>query len=262
MGTSSSSLKSSINQQNTLIQKVHDTALELSEKYSTKFLDPGFCTKVGLMYVDKLNNFRKHELDGVAYQLGVLADVPQLKDQVCQSIVKHYTDRLNLIAAISHSLSFCSNRIFALTSGPRCEGNPEIFDQVACTKSGGKWTNYVVPPDEKVEDNMQWYQNLKMMQEQYLVVLSRLLSILEQLKNYDEDINDERLKVMGQEVSNLIDSMHTQCGELYKLALVTPTFTAGELSLISEQNEIAKQEGSARLAALRTARGLPPVGPE
>jgi len=261
MGSSASSLNSDIEQQNVLIQKIHDIALSLSEKYSSKFLDPAFCTKIGLLYTDKLNNFRKHELDGVAYQLGVLADVPQLKEQICQSIVKHYTDRLNLVAAISHSLSFCSNRIFALTSGPRCEGNPEIFDQVACTKSSGKWINYVVPPDETIKDNMQWYQNLKMMQSQYITVLSRLLDILEQLKKYDEDINDERLKTMGQEVSNLIDSMHTQCGELYKLALVTPTFTAGEIALLSEQNKISTQEGAARLAALRTARGLPPVGP-
>lgn len=262
MGASSSSFTSNVNQQNTLLQQINGIALELSEAYTTKFLDPGFCMKVGLIYQDKLNTFKKHELNGVAYQLGLIADVPQLKEKICESIVKHYTDRNNLISAIVHSLSFCSNRIFALTSGPRCEGNPEIFDQVACTKSGGKWTSYVIPPDHNIEDNMQWYQNLKMMQEQYLLVLTRLLEILKQLKNYDEDINDERLKIIGHEVSKLIDAMHTQCGELYKLALVTPTFTDGELAMISEQNNIAKQEGSARLAALRTARGLPPVGPE
>lgn len=256
------SVASKIKDTNQIIQKIHSVSMELHENYSTKFLDPGFCTRIALVYTDRLNNFKKHELNGVAYQLGLAADVPQLKENICESIVKHYTDRLNLIAAIQHSLSFCSNRIFALTSGPRCENNPEVFDQVACTKGGGRWVNYVVPPNEKIDTNKQWYSHLTMMQDHYITVLSRLLSILEQLKKYDESINDERLKQMGQEVSLLIDSMHKQCGQLYKLALVTPTYTEGELQAISEQNQIASQEQTARKAALRLSKGLQPIPPK
>lgn len=255
-----SSITSRIDQQNVLINKIQDIALELSETYNSKFLDPAFCTKIALIYTNKLNNFRRNELEGVAYDLGLVVDQPQLKDNICQSIVKHYTDRLNLIAAIQHSLSFCSNRIFALTSGPRCEGNPEVFNQAACTKGGSKWIEYVVPPDSNIENNAQWYQHLTDMQDNYLAVLSRLLDILEQLKDYDSDIDDEKLKMMGQEVSDLIDSMQKRCGALYKLALVTPTFTHGELSMMKEEKEISAQESAARLAALRSSKGLAPVG--
>lgn len=252
------SISSKISQQNDIIQQIHKEARELSETYSKKFLDPSFCTQIALIYTDKLNNsVRKHVLDGVAVELGLVVDSPQLKDRVCESIVKHYTDRMNLIAAIVESLSFCSNRIFALTSGPRCNGNPEEFDQAACTQNNGTWVNYIVPPNPDLADNKQWYTQLKTMQDHYVKVLARLLDILKQLKDFDQDIDDEGLKKMGIEVGRLIDSMQGQCSQLYKLALVTPTFTEGELNMIAEQEQISEQESAARIAALRVAKGLP-----
>lgn len=246
-------------QQAALIRKIHDIALALHEEYSTNFLDSAFCDKVTLIYGNKLTAFRKQQLDDVALQLGIVANVPQLKLQVCQNIVRHYTDRINLVAAIEQSLSFCSNRIFALTSGPRCESNPEIFDETECTKTGGRWNAFVVSPDESLSNNATWYERLTTMQSHYLEALSRMLAILEQLKSYDESITDDKLTALGQEVGTLIDAMQTQCGELYKLALVTPTFTSGELAMIAEQGAISSQENAARLAALRATRGLPPV---
>lgn len=248
--------------QNLLIHKIHQTATELADTYNTKFLDPKFCTTVALIYTQKLSNYRKHELNGVALNLGVVADVPQLKDKLCEAIVKHYTDRLNLIAAIQTSIGFCSDRVFALVTGPRCEGNPEIFDREACTSSGGRWVNEIVPPDSTIEANQQWVSYVKDMQDKYLDTLQRLLDILEQLRDYDESINDERLRAIGTEVSTLINVMHQHCGDLYKLALTTPTFTPAELRSIQEQQVISSQEASARHAALRAAQGLPPVPAE
>src|SRR5690242_6621452 len=114
--------------QNALIQEIHRVAQELSEKYTTQFLDPNFCNRLALIYNDKLLSYRKQELDGISYTLGIVSDVPATKQKVCEAIVKHYTDRLNLIAGIQYSLSYVSDRIFALTTGPRCEGKPEIID--------------------------------------------------------------------------------------------------------------------------------------
>jgi len=61
------SVASKIKDTNQIIQKIHDISMELHETYSTKFLDPGFCTRIALVYTDRLNNFKKHELNGVAY---------------------------------------------------------------------------------------------------------------------------------------------------------------------------------------------------
>lgn len=248
-----------VNRQNELIQEIHSVALDLSETYRRKYLDPKFCTTIALVYNDKLMNYRKQDLNNVAMTLGVVADIPGQKQQLCEAIVKHYTDRLNLIAAIQQSLNYCSNRIFALTTGPRCEGHPEIFDQAACTKENGRWVGYIVPPDVKVTENGQWYNYLTNMQSTYLETLARLLDILKQLRDFDQDINDERLKILGVEVEQLIDGMHKNCYQLYKLMLTTPTFTQEELLMRQENAQISQQEAAARLAALRASKNLPPI---
>lgn len=250
------SIDSEITRQNALIQEIHNEAKNLSQQYSSQFLDPNFCNRIALIYNDKLQNYRKQELDGVNYTLGLVTDLSATKNKVCESIVKHYTDRLNLIASIQYSLSYVSDRIFALTTGPRCNGNPEIFDQSKCLSSGGQWQNYVITPDPKITENQAWFKYLTELQTNYLSSLKQLLAIIQQLKKFDQDITEERLKVLNQESQNIINNMHQNAYELYKLILVTPTFTPEELKLYKEQENIKKQESAARLAALREANGL------
>jgi hypothetical protein len=253
------SVPSNVNRQNELIQEIHAIAQDLGETYKSKYLDPKFCTTVALIYNDKLMNYRKQDLNNVGMTLGIVADIPGQKSQLCESIIKHYMDRLNLIDAIRQSLNYCSNRIFALTTGPRCEGNPEIFDQAVCTKEGGRWVGYIVPPDIKLPENKQWYNYLNHAQSIYLETLSRMLDILKQLRDFDQDINNERLKVIGLEVEQLIDGMEKNCYQIYKLMLTTPTYTNEELRLQQEDKQTSQQEASARVAALRASRNLSPV---
>lgn len=247
-----------INTQNSLIQEIHSVANELVQTYNVNFLNPKFCTTVALIYNDKLSNFRKQELNNVSMTLGLLADTPD-KQKLCSLIVKHYTDRINLIAAIQSSISFCSDRIFALISGPRCEGNPEVFDQDTCQKNNGRWVEYIVPPDDTLEQNRPWYSYLYEMQTKYIEVLARMLDILKQLKNFDNDINDETLKVLGQEVEQLIQLMQRHCYNLYKLSLTTKTVTPDEILAEQNNNIIAQQEAAARNAAIRATHGLSTV---
>lgn len=256
------SIPANTNQQNLLIQEIHAVAQDLSETYKRKYLDPKFCTTIALVYNDKLMNYRKQDLNNVAMTLGVVADIPGQKNQLCEAIVKHYTDRLNLVAAIQQSLNYCSNRIFALTTGPRCDGHPEIFDQAACTIANGRWTGYVVPPDHTVPSNKQWFNYLEHMQSTYLRTLARLLDILTQLRDYDQDIEDERLRSLGLEVEQLIDGMQKNCYQIYKLMLTTPTHTQEEMYMQKESSQISQQEAAARIAALRTSKGLSSIPSE
>lgn len=251
-----------INRQNELIQEIHAVAHELSESYTNKYLSPTFCNGIALIYNDKLMNYRKAELNDVAMTLGVIADTPGHKQQLCEVIVKHYTDRLNLIAAIQHSLNFCSNRIFALTTGPRCDGYPETFDQPTCSKRGGRWVEFLTVPDKKVEGNKLWFNYLDNLQDTYLKALSRLLEILEQLRDFDQDVNDETLKSLGKETEKIIDLMQNNCSRMYKLMLTTPTLTKEEQKLKQEAEAIDAQEAAARTAALRAANNLENVPPQ
>ena len=253
----SQSIDHSLIRQNVLIQEIHKIAQELSETYSTQFLNPSFCNRIALIYNDKLLRYRRQQLDGISYTLGIVSDIPATKQKVCEAITKHYTDRLNLVAGIQYSLSYVSDRIFALTTGPRCNGNPEIFDRQECILSGGQWVNTLVLPDQKISENQMWFNYLKSMQENYLASLSHLLAILNQLKNFDNDINDERLKLLSDEVRTTINAMHQHAHQMYKLILTTATYTTEELKLYKEQQQIKQQQEAARLSALRTANGLP-----
>ena len=259
--SSKSGISGKIDKQIKMKQKIDDIAHKLSEDYTGKYLNPNFCNKIALVYRDKLMRFNKLELEGVnkKLRLSYVADVPQLKSQLCDSIIKHYQDRINLIAAIRHSLGYCSNRIFALTSGPRCIGQPEIFDQEQCKKTGGMWKTTVVPPNHEIGKNQAWFTHLNSMQDHYLDVMSRLLNILRQLEDYDEEIDDERLKTMVPDVERLMDVMKSRCSGLYKLALTSKTFTKQELDKMDEDSELEKQQESAKLAALRASKGLEPV---
>jgi hypothetical protein len=253
------SIAANVNSQTELIQSIYGIAAELSESYKDKYLNPKFCTSVALIYNDRLMNYRKQDLLGVSTTLGLAVDQPGLKQQICDGIIKHYTDRLNMIAIIQKSTSFCSDRVYALTSGPACTGNPEIFDQGGCAAAGGRWDPYIVPPEEEIPENKQWYNYVEHMQDIYIRTLARLRDILMQLKNFDQDITDERLKDLSLEVEQLIANMTDNCSQMYKLALTTPTYTREELRMQKQDIEVSKKESAARKAALLAANGLEPV---
>jgi hypothetical protein len=253
------SVAANVNTQTELIQQIYAIASELSETYTNKYLDAKFCTTLSLIYNDRLMNYRKQELLGVSTTLGLAVDQPALKQKVCDSIIKHYTDRLNLIAVIQQSTSFCSDRIYALTSGPVCTGNPEIFEEAACKKNGGRWDPYIVTPDQSITENKQWFNYIDHMQDIYIKSMARMYDILRQLKDFDQDITDERLSNISTEVKGIISNMTNTCSQMYKLTLTTPTYTPEELRMKKETIETSKNEASARSAALRAASGLQPV---
>jgi hypothetical protein len=255
----SASAPAKINQHISLVNSIHQVANKLTEEYNNKYLDPRFCTRVAMIYNDRLMQFRKNELDGVATSLGLVVDNPRQKQHLCSAIVEHYTNRINLVAAIQASISFCSNRIYALTQGPRCEGSPEIFEQEECTRRNSRWVDTITPPDKNIQENGQWHQTLQHMQDSYISALTRLLDILNQLKDFDQDINDESLHIMGTEVESLLDITNNNCGEMYKILLTMPTFTQAELDIRNENMSISERDSSARQAAMRAVRGLPAI---
>jgi len=261
MGASNSQ-ESYLNDRQALIDSIQEVASGLLETYTTKFLDKDFCDSLALTYTDQLVGYSQHELNGVAMRLGVKVNEPEMKETICAEIVEHYKRRNEIVAMLQASISYCSDRIFALTTGPRCEGAPEVFEQNECAKSGGRWIPMIVPPDESLDQNTYWYQNLYGLEEAYLSGLLRVLEILQELRDYAETLTNDRLQDIAEESKELIDNMQGMCYNLYKLALTTPTVTPSELDLMAEQEAISKQEAAAREAAIRASRGLPPVAAE
>ena len=239
-----------------IIKEINQVAQKLSDQYSANFLDPGFCNQIALSYNDPLLKSSKKNLDNVSHKLGLQGKSGGTKQKMCESIIKRYTDRLNLLAGIQQSLSYVPDRILAITSGPRCEGSPEIFDQSKCSTAGGDWKDYLVPPDKNVSENDQWFEDLQDMQDTYLENLEVLLNIVKQIQDYDQKIDDESLQTLKKTTKNIIHNMHKHAHNMYKILLTSPTYSSEEVELIQQQGLAKKQETAARAAALRKLNNL------
>lgn len=242
-----------------LLQDIQSEAKRLSDLYSYKFLDENFCNRMALIYNDQLIKFRKQEIDNVQYTLGIVNDNPETKDKVCKMIVAHYINRIRLINKIETNLEYGLDRINAITVGPRCNGNPEIFDLDACQKRNGQWIDTVLLPDERVVENKNWYQQVHNMQQEYTGYLKKFMSILRQLDNFDEYVNDERLKYLEQEIDDLIIVTNEKIFQLYRLILSIPTYTISQIQQKNARDRQQKMDYAAKSSALRVSKGLPPL---
>ena len=239
-------------------ESINNIVKELLERYDTTYLAPDACSKMTLLYKNKLNQFKRYELDGVAYELGISADEeqPLMKTQLCEKIVNHYQLRKNMVLSIQNGIRSCSNRIFALTSGPICENHPEVFYKTQCESQGSIWKTDNRPPAG--EGNAEWFANLTALQNAYLNGLQQLMGILIKLKNSnttDNIIKDEELKALAKQTSEIVDSMSELCKNLYRKIRLQEIDT-GPNYTEEMKKEIAGGFYDARIAALRAASGL------
>ena len=245
--------------QTELIDEIHKRAKVLSESYSYEFLDDNFCNRVALLYNDRLSKFRKQEIDSVQFTLGIVNDNPATKNKVCKLIVEHYIKRIRLISKIEENLDYCLYRIYALTIGPRCNGQPETFDMDQCRNLGGQWLETVLLPDDQLVENRPWYQQIHDMQSAYIGYLKRLNSILRQLDDFDEYVNDERLNSLDLEIDKMIELIQATTFERYRLALAIPTYTPEQIRERAMRDQTMRGDYAAKQSALRVSKGLPPL---
>lgn len=242
-----------------LLQSIQEESKKLSEAYSYEFLDEGFCNRVALIYNDQLIKFRRQEIDDVQYTLGIVNENPETKDKVCKMIVAHYINRIRLITKMENNLEYGLDRINAITVGPRCQGNPEIFDMASCQQRGSQWLDTILLPDDRVTENKRWYQQVHNMQQEYIGYLKKLLTILRQLDNFDKYVTDERLKYLEQELDELIEMSNRKIYELYRLILSIPTYTLAEINERNMREKQQRNDYAAKASALRVSKGLPPL---
>lgn len=260
MGQSNSSkCFSYVRSQGQMIDSINNEAKELSDRYTYEFLDDNFCNRVALIYNDKLTKFRKQEIDNVQFTLGIVNDDPTAKNQVCKLIVNHYIKRIQLIAKITQATEYAHNRILALVVGPKCQGQPEVFEESECQRLGGQWIETVLLPDDRVKENKHWYEQVHKMQTDYIIYLRKLKSILTQLNDYDKYVTDEKLHALDVEFDRLTHFMNERAFQAYREILATPTLTAQEAQARMLQEQSQSSDYLSKIAAYRTSKRLPPL---
>jgi len=251
--------------------------------------DKNMCAKTKLVYTDRLKQFKIPSINGVALEVGIIAEgrEPQLKQELCKSLVEHYQKRVVLIENINSSINYCCNRIFALTGISdkeifknleiesnfefgRCLHDSNIFTIEECDDS---WQSFIVKPDQRQPGNQNWYNNLSELQTTYLSTLEKLFAILEEINNannqVDEQITEEELDKLSNEVAELTENLNDTVNKIYTRIIVLKTETGSVLpdgnitqDMTNEQRNLeAKQRAAALRAAARMKAGLPPIPP-
>ena len=228
---------------------IETTGNKLNREYTEKYLDPDFCNKVTMINNDDLIRFQHQQVDGRTYSFGYIGDVPQIKETVCEGIQEEYRLKKELVSVILDCFKECNARIDSITRGPFCRGNPEVFNEIDCTPPS-EWIQTVVPPDEAVDENKNWYSALDEYHNYFMKNLSVLQNILHDLEDHDDRFSIDRVKEMTRTVNKVKLSIRSECSKLQRHILTIPTFTEQEVlerKKIEAENE---QRTQAKRAAL------------
>lgn len=243
-----------------LVGNINQLVVDLSKHYRSEFLDAGFCNRVALIFADQLMQYQSQTINGIAVTLGIESPDHSAKLKICAQIVEHYQRRLNLIQAIQQALSFVSERVYAITTGPICAGSPDTFDPMKCKLEGGIWQAKSVLPDPEVPENQEWYETVSMMHKIVMFSVNRLLGILKLLQDSSSTVDDAVLASKTEEAHEIINQLNPEVAQLYWKTITLKTYTKAEVASMKHDEEVSKQLEAARQAQLRAAHGLPVTG--
>jgi hypothetical protein len=234
---------------NDAIFDIETTGNKLNREYTEKYLDPDFCNRVTMINNDDLIRFRHQEVDNKTYSFGYIGDAPQMKDTICEGIQEEYRLKKELVSVILDCFKDCNARIDSITRGPSCRGNPEAFNEADCTPPS-EWIRTVVPPDEAVPDNENWYSALDEYHNYFMKHLTILQNILHDLEDHDDRFSIDRVQEMTRNVNKIKISIRTECAKLQRHMLTIPTFTEQEVLERQKIQAENQQRTNAKRAAL------------
>lgn len=138
----------------------------------------------------------------------------------------------------------------SITIGPRCLSNVNNFDMSTCTNV----QKDVTMPPETLGYNAAWYSDLDKLLVEFnkIVEYIRKLSLEEiNIKNASDNLSyDADLDKIMSDIYSIFNILNT----------ITP-ITIDENNYWNNMNKIEQQKTNAMRAALRSAKGLPPIDP-
>jgi len=223
-----------------LVDDLTKLSLELVDEYYLEFLRPDFCNRVALVSKKLLlETTNAVEINGASHVLGLVSGETEAKEKLCEQIIKHYIDRVNLISSIIYSLEYCSDRLRALVVGPICTVNYDVFNKVECDEICGDsscWIeNNLINKD--IDRNQQYFHLIRKIYDEFTKSIEKFQDALEKVKKNPKtgerkSFTDEDLKNLSKEIHEEIYKVKTNCNELYYSALLNPPKTSQEI----EQN--------------------------
>lgn len=139
------------------------------------------------------------------------------------------------------AIEYGYNRITALTTGPRCDGSPEVFSQIGCEKSGSRWVPFTTLPDKSVGENAKWLGFYNIFNEYYT---KELKGTVQMMKDLSEAYDVQSVEKIEARAMAKMPAIIQRTNQLYQMILFTPTYTVDSAKAIydEEANKRAQQE--------------------
>lgn len=110
--------------------EIDSTIIDLIEEYNI-WSNAKICDKLESIYNYKLLQLDHSDLLKITYALKRsnmdITDIP--KNKLCEYIICHYKDRINLLRQVSASIKECTTMIDRTKNGPVCRGSHEYIDE-------------------------------------------------------------------------------------------------------------------------------------
>lgn len=98
------------------------------------------CEKLSVVYMNKLLQFEKNDIQDASKYIGINITNAEDKKKMCEKIISHYKQRLELLNKIKKSLEANHSKIHSAVNGPVCRNvQDSVLNLADCKEKNGTW---------------------------------------------------------------------------------------------------------------------------
>jgi hypothetical protein len=202
-------IKSKLKDKDKIVNEIVRVCNGLIEEYNYEFLNDSFCDRIAMIYKDEMmNRYDENTIQGISIDLGLTAHVPAVKKDVCRVIADHYVARMKIIMYIIRVLDGVSKYVDSIARGPFCYDDYQnllsLFDNNAPRQSKQVCRikkEYIDIEDERIKPYMED------LMDKFVNTSKFMLNQVQFLKDYDQTIDDEKLKRIKENVDLEIEKL-------------------------------------------------------
>lgn len=199
---------------------------ELMQDYKF-WTNKDMCNNLELFYRNKLMTFEDLDLINASISLGYKLDKNNInRDKICNTIIDHYKQRIDLLQKINKTLNECSSKLYRAKTGNVCLNyDGYIDDFYKCSQIPKTlWidTDTYHKIIEKMKQNkkydgwMKWITKLESVYAQYISEVKKIVDDLQ--NNLNNNISPLKFDAIKTRTETLLKRTMTLCDIYYILA--------------------------------------------
>lgn len=201
---------------------------ELLDEYKF-WTNKKICNDLELVYYDKLIRFKKDDLVNASTAIGYKFHNNTNKSQICNKIVTHYTNRVNLLNYILNVVEVNQKKVIRANNGPVCTKiNGFVDDLYYCNQiKGAEWINKNAYKEhiKKLKDHKKydlWKERLNNLDFFYEQNIKELQDIISKIKgDINNSMSDSEYNALVHHTKNILKKFNTLSNVYYLIVINT-----------------------------------------